>query len=148
MKRTNWIIVVIVAALLTGIAVAYAATRTNDKKQSSTSTSSDTSMDNMDMNKPSTSTDNTSTTPEATSSVSIENYAFTPANITVKKGTKVTWTNKDSVQHDVMSDSGNELAGPLLAKGETYSHTFDTVGTFSYHCSPHPYMKGTVTVTE
>lgn len=81
--------------------------------------------------------------------VTIKDFDFSPMNITVKKGTKVTWTNQDSVRHNVVSDSGNGGPnGPLLGKGESYSFTFDTVGTFAYHCDPHPYMKATVTVTE
>ena len=84
----------------------------------------------------------------ATTSVSISGYAFQPAVITVKVGTTVTWTNTDAVNHTVMSDTGNELASQPFARGETYSHTFATVGTYSYHCMPHPYMKGMVVVTE
>jgi len=85
----------------------------------------------------------------STDSVEIKDYAFSPKTITVKKGTKVTWTNQDSVQHDVTSDTdGKGPSSELLSKGESYSFTFDEVGTFTYHCSPHPYMKGTVVVTE
>lgn len=86
---------------------------------------------------------------EATDSVEISNFNYGPQAITVKKGTTVTWTNNDSVEHDVQSDNGDDtLDGPLLAKGESWSYTFNEVGEFGYHCSPHPYMKGTVTVTE
>lgn len=83
--------------------------------------------------------------------VEIKDFAFAPATITVKKGTKVTWTNQDTVRHDVTSDDGAPTGGPggpLVAKGESYSFTFNTVGSFSYHCTPHPNMKGTVTVIE
>jgi plastocyanin len=89
------------------------------------------------------------TTPSATSSVTIQNFAFSPAAITVKKGTTVTWTNKDSTTHTVTETDGQK--GPdsgNLANGKTYSFTFDTVGTFKYHCAIHPDMLGTVTVTE
>lgn len=87
---------------------------------------------------------------EATDKVTIKDFAFAPGTITVKKGTKVTWTNQDSVQHNVMSDK-TDVSGPsseLLSKGDSYSYTFDEVGTFTYHCTPHPYMKATVIVTE
>lgn len=86
----------------------------------------------------------------ATSSVVIKDFAFSPANITVKVGTKVTWTNQDDVQHDVVSDDGSSDGpnGDLLSKGQNYSFTFTKAGTYKYHCSPHPYMKGTVTVSE
>lgn len=85
--------------------------------------------------------------PAAQISVSIANFAFAPAPLTVKKGTKVTWTNQDSVGHTATGDSDGP-ASSLLNQGGSYSFTFDTVGTFPYHCSPHPFMKGTVTVTE
>lgn len=84
----------------------------------------------------------------ATSAVEIKDMAFSPSNITVKKGTKVTWTNKDTVSHTVTSDSGSTMDSELLSKGDTYSVTFDEVGSFDYHCTPHPAMTGTVTVTE
>jgi plastocyanin len=85
----------------------------------------------------------------ATNEVEIEDYAFKPGSITVKKGTTVKWTNKDDVQHDIVADtSGSGLGSELLSKGQSYSFTFDTAGAFTYHCGPHPYMKGTVTVTE
>ena len=89
-----------------------------------------------------------STKPAASSSVSIADMAFSPAAITVKKGTKVTWTNNDSTAHTVTADSGSGPASGNLTNGQSYSFTYDTVGTFSYHCSIHPDMTGTVTVTE
>jgi amicyanin len=89
-------------------------------------------------------------TPVATDMVEIKDFAFSPAAITVKKGTKVTWTNKDSTQHNISPDTetADFKASELLAQGESYSVTFNTVGTFSYHCTPHPYMKASVIVTE
>jgi amicyanin len=78
--------------------------------------------------------------------VRIEDFAFAPANITIDAGTTVTWTNYDSVVHTVTSDDGDELDSPLLGKNETFSHTFGTPGVFAYHCTPHPYMRGLVTV--
>lgn len=81
--------------------------------------------------------------------VTIQNYAFDAPVIKVKVGTAVTWTNKDGVRHNISPDSGTTLPeGKLIAKDETYSYTFDKAGTFKYHCTPHPYMKGTVVVTQ
>ena len=91
------------------------------------------------------------TAPQAGGAVSIQGYAFAPKNLTVKKGTKVTWTNQDVAKHNVAVDDGSPTGGPdgpLFGKGETFSFTFETVGTYNYHCSPHPYMHGSVTVTE
>jgi plastocyanin len=78
--------------------------------------------------------------------VRMEDFAFSPANIVIDAGTTVTWTNYDGVGHTVTSDDGDELDSSLFARGETYSHTFETEGTFAYHCKPHPYMQGLVTV--
>lgn len=77
--------------------------------------------------------------------VKITNFAFSPKTITVKKGTTVTWTNDDSVSHTATSDDGSFDTG-MLAKGESGSVTFDKTGTFNYHCTPHPNMKGTIVV--
>ncbi len=82
--------------------------------------------------------------------VIIDDFQFGPTKITVKKGTKVTWTNKDSARHDITPDnpSGNFMASKLLVKDESYSVTFGAVGSHAYHCSPHPYMKGIIEVIE
>jgi plastocyanin len=78
--------------------------------------------------------------------IEISNFAFSPATLTISVGDSVIWTNGDSVSHTVTSDSGNELSSSPLGNGQTYSHTFATAGTFSYHCSIHPMMKGTIVV--
>lgn len=85
---------------------------------------------------------------EATSlQATIENFAFAPASLKVKKGTTVTWTNKDSVGHTVTGENGG-WGSALLAKGQSYSHTFSEVGSFPYYCRPHPWITGTVEVGE
>jgi amicyanin len=78
--------------------------------------------------------------------VYISNFAFNPGELKVKAGDTVTWTNQDSTPHRIISDTGNELNSQILSQGGTYSHTFNQAGTFTYHCSIHTYMKGTVTV--
>lgn len=89
---------------------------------------------------------------QTTNMVMIEKYAFSPNALKVKKGTTVTWTNSDQAKHNVELDAGQPDGGPtespLMGQGESYSFTFNTVGTFNYHCSPHPYMKASVEVTE
>jgi plastocyanin len=77
--------------------------------------------------------------------VAIQNYAFSPSTLTIQKGANVTWTNYDSIQHNVVSDS-SVFSSPLLNKGDTYTHQFNNTGSFSYICSIHPYMKGTIVV--
>ncbi len=83
---------------------------------------------------------------EGVTQVRLENFAFAPANIVVDVGTTVTWTNYDNVGHTVTSDEGGELKSQLFAQNETFSHTFDAVGEYSYYCEPHPNMQGLVTV--
>jgi plastocyanin len=85
------------------------------------------------------------TTPSQSNAVTIQNLSFSPANITVSVGTKVTWTNKDSVTHTVTSDTGLFDSGQL-SPGSTFSYTFNNKGVFNYHCTIHATMHGTVTV--
>jgi plastocyanin len=78
--------------------------------------------------------------------VSMEGIAFNPAEVTVKVGDTVTWTNNDSVDHDVTGDDFESGDAGGLASGDTFEHTFDEAGTFDYVCTVHPGMEGTVTV--
>lgn len=75
-------------------------------------------------------------------------YAFDPATLTVKKGTQVVWTNTSDASHTVTSDTGVFQSPGTLATNQTYQFTFATAGTFTYHCDIHPYMTGTIVVTE
>lgn len=79
--------------------------------------------------------------------VRIAQFAYTPATITVKKGTSVTWTNEDTAKHTVTGNTGGPNSA-LFGKGESYTYTFNTVGEFPYYCEPHPNMKGKVVVVE
>jgi len=75
--------------------------------------------------------------------------AFSPADMTVKAGTTVTWTNNDVVSHTVVeSDGQTGPASSTLTPGNTYSFTFNTAGTYHYHCTIHPTMTGTITITQ
>lgn len=87
---------------------------------------------------------------EGETSVDIVNFAYAFDEVTVKKGTTVTWINQDDAAHDITADQESPDApmSELLAKGESYSFTFDKVGEYSYYCTPHPYMTGKVTVVE
>ncbi len=79
--------------------------------------------------------------------VEIKDYVFSPGVIKIKKGTKVTWTNRDIARHNAQADDMS-FKTELLGKDESGSVTFNQPGTFSYICGPHPYMKGTVEVVE
>jgi plastocyanin len=87
---------------------------------------------------------------ENEASVSIKDFAFSPASMTIKKGTTVTWTNEDDVAHTVTPDAQtpNFQGSGSLSQGESYSFTFDEAGTYDYHCQPHPNMTATVVVTD
>jgi plastocyanin len=80
------------------------------------------------------------------SAVTIANFAFDPAEITVAAGTTVTWTNEDVAPHTVTADDGPFDSG-RLDQGGSFSQTFDQPGSFAYHCEFHPSMHGTVVVT-
>ncbi|MFL5844616.1 MAG: cupredoxin family copper-binding protein [Solirubrobacteraceae bacterium] len=77
--------------------------------------------------------------------VDIKNFAFNPADKTVKVGTKITWTNGDSAEHNVVADDGT-FKSEDLEQGDTFVYTADKPGTFSYVCTYHSQMKATLTV--
>jgi plastocyanin len=77
--------------------------------------------------------------------IDIQNFTFSPATLTITVGTKVTWTNQDTVGHTVIADD-NSWGSGNLNQGDTFSFAFSQPGTFAYHCSVHPNMKGTITV--
>jgi plastocyanin len=85
-------------------------------------------------------------TGQSGASVTIKNFSFNPGTITVVIGVNntVTWTNGDAVTHTVTSNNGS--FGGSVPSGGTFTHTFTTPGVYSYHCSIHNFMKGTVKV--
>lgn len=84
--------------------------------------------------------------PVATDAVTIQNFAFSPATVTVKTGTTVTWTNRDQDAHTVTATAGS-FHSPTLNTGESFGYTFTTPGRVDYLCSIHPFMTATVVVT-
>lgn len=87
----------------------------------------------------------TGTSTPGANEVFIQGMIFSPATITVTAGTTITWTNKDAVTHNVTSNPALFSSG-AMGNGATYSFTFADKGTFSYTCTIHPSMKGTVIV--
>jgi plastocyanin len=85
--------------------------------------------------------------PVAGDAVSIDNFAFVPATLTVRVGSTVTWTNHDEEPHTIAASDGS-FHSPGMDSKATYSHTFPAAGKFDYICSIHPYMHGTVVVTQ
>jgi len=80
------------------------------------------------------------------SATDIMNWGVDTPNVTIAAGQSVVWTNTGAQTHTVTADDGSFDSGDI-ASGGTYSLEFDTPGTFTYHCTPHPWMKATVTVT-
>ena len=81
----------------------------------------------------------------ASAEVKIDNFSFTPATITVPVGTQVTWTNRDDIPHTIVTED-KTIKSKALDTDEKFSTTFDKPGTYSYFCSIHPTMKGTIVV--
>jgi amicyanin len=86
--------------------------------------------------------------PQGLNAITISNFKFVPATVTVPAGTIVTWTNKDEEPHNVISSDGTTFHSPGLGTDAKYSFTFPTAGTFDYTCGIHPFMHGTVVVTK
>lgn len=134
------IVIVVVGVLLVGGVLFYVLNHKNQtqapQSQSSTTTNSSQSSSTTDNN-----------TQPSGNAVTIADMAFSPSSLTVKKGTTVTWTNKDNVVHTVTANDHSFESGNL-ASGKSFSHAFNAAGTFSYKCTLHPSMTGTITVTE
>ncbi|UTI64789.1 plastocyanin/azurin family copper-binding protein [Paraconexibacter antarcticus] len=78
--------------------------------------------------------------------ITMKNIAFDPKSVTVKAGTKVTWTNGEAVGHNVTAKAGASFKSALLNQGQTFSFTPKTAGTIKYTCTIHPGMDGTIVV--
>ena len=76
--------------------------------------------------------------------VTIDNFTFTPAEVTVKVGDTVTWTNHDDIPHTVVS--AGKYRSKALDSDDSFSFTFATAGDYKYFCSLHPHMTGVVKV--
>lgn len=143
MDKKNAIITVVVVGVLAAVGIGAAMSNKDDNKSAT--------------NNPAASSNDVSFEPtksldgvQETNQVTYKGFAVVQKSIKIKKGTTVTWTNEDNAKHDVTFDEsypGLESTD-LFGKGETKSITFDTVGSFSYYCSPHPYMKGMIEVVE
>lgn len=89
-----------------------------------------------------------STALAASQTVAIQGFAFSPATATINVGDTVTWMNQDSVPHTSTSDATPAVwDSGVLSQGMSFSFTFPTAGTFAYHCTVHPFMQGSVTVS-
>ncbi len=84
-------------------------------------------------------------TPIAGPAVTVENFNFTPATITVPAGTSVTWVNHDDVPHTVTASDNSYTSQPIDTDAQ-FTHTFSAPGTYSYYCAIHPFMTAKVIV--
>lgn len=78
--------------------------------------------------------------------IAMKNIAFSPDNVTVKVGQKITWTDEEPVEHNVVAQSGATFESEIFGEGKSYSFTPKTAGTIKYECTLHPGMDGTITV--
>jgi plastocyanin len=82
---------------------------------------------------------------KSTTEVSIDNFRFSPATITIPVGTTVTWVNKDDIPHTVVQ-TDRVFASHVLDTNDKFSYTFTKAGKYEYFCSVHPKMTATVVV--
>jgi len=75
--------------------------------------------------------------------VAIQNYSFSPTEVTIKTGTTVVWTNQDPISHSVKL---GDIASTELEKGQTFEYTFFVAGEYNYYCGLHPSMQGKIIV--
>src|SRR5919201_3458741 len=81
----------------------------------------------------------------ATITVQINARSFSPANVTINHGDRITWHNNDRTQHQVVANDGS-FASPILDPGKTFTFTFNRAGTFHYHDAYRLATRGTITV--
>lgn len=96
----------------------------------------------------------TATTPANATTIKITgaagSFSFTPASVTIPVGSTVVWENSSSAPHTSTSDSGDTFtwdSSTIASGGGSFSETFTKAGTYTYHCSVHPSMHGTIIVT-
>jgi plastocyanin len=82
----------------------------------------------------------------ASHAITISNFAFQPPAVTVKRGTRVTVTNRDSAAHTATADDGHSFDTGNLDTGASKTITVSRPGTYAYRCTIHPFMHGTLIV--
>jgi plastocyanin len=76
--------------------------------------------------------------------VTIDNFTFAPAELTVKVGDTVTWKNHDDIPHTVVS--AGKFRSKAMDTDDSFTFTFTAAGDYKYFCSLHPHMTGTIKV--
>lgn len=80
--------------------------------------------------------------------VGMSGLRFDPADVTVKVGQTVTWTDEEDIPHNVTADSGASFKSKTFGKGASFSFKATEPATIKYECTLHPGMEGTLTVVE
>jgi plastocyanin len=83
---------------------------------------------------------------DATNVITIDNFTFTPPELTVAVGTTVKWVNHDDIPHSVVNKDKVFRSKAALDTDDSFSYTFASAGTFDYFCGLHPHMVGKVIV--
>jgi amicyanin len=84
---------------------------------------------------------------EAAPSVHIDNFTFAPQEITITRGTTLTWVNDDDIPHTIAA-TNQAFRSKAMDTEQMFSFTFTEPGTYEYFCSLHPHMQGKVIVKE
>jgi Icc protein len=87
-----------------------------------------------------------SSAPAGGTSISIDNFSFSPSPLTIAAGATVTWTNHDDIPHNVMSTDNSFPKSKVLDTNDKFSYKFERPGIYSYFCGIHPHMTGKVIV--
>jgi plastocyanin len=80
-----------------------------------------------------------------TVTAAVEDFLFRPGRLDIAAGTTIVWTNDGQVEHTISAEDGSFDSGPI-EPGERRSLTFSRAGTFPFHCTPHPFMRGVIVV--
>lgn len=140
MNKKTIIPFAVIVAILVVSSIVFAVSRSKSDK-----------MPNEDMNKSSatmTSSPTQAAQAQEPNTVIMQNFEFSPKELKIKKGTTITWINKDDARHNVVTTNNDEVKAKLFGQNEKFEFTFNNVGEFDYKCEPHPYMKGKIIVTE
>jgi plastocyanin len=84
---------------------------------------------------------------EGATKAEMRTMTFSPQRLEITTGTTVIWTNTDPLVHTISADDKSWDSG-AIEPGKTWSHTFTQPGEYTFHCTPHPFMKGVVVVRQ
>jgi plastocyanin len=127
--------------------VAFAAACSSDSGSKASTSSSSTASSAGSASSTSGSSGSASSAPAASGTdVTIKDFKFSPETLSVKVGDKVTFKNSDGQPHTATSDNSGDFDAGAVDPGSSKVVTFDKAGTFTYHCSFHPFMHGTIEV--